>query len=213
MTIHTPEEAPAGAELPSHFLVRPWTDPVIDHLGHDPRSRYVETYWLGVLGPTTTWLLRRIADGLDRDPEGFELDLHATAYALGLGMRQGRHSPFMRAVDRACQFGVARRTGTRELHVRRRVPPVTQGQLKRLPDHLQRSHAAWRQAQLVAAGEEAERKARRLALTLLELGEDIDAAERQLCTWRVEEPMAQRALAWAHDRHVAARAAAEAAAG
>ena len=90
---------------------------------------------------------------------------------------------------------------------------MTQGQLKRLPDHLQRSHAAWRQAQLVAAGEEAERKARRLALTLLELGEDIDAAERQLCTWRVEEPLAQRALAWAHDRHVAARAAAEAATG
>ncbi len=198
-------------DLPTHFRIQAWDDPVVDNLGHDPRSRYVETYWLGVLGPTTTWLLRRIADGLDRHPEGFDLDLHATAYALGLGMRQGRHSPFMRAVDRACQFAVARRVGASEFHVRRRIPPVTQGQLKRLPDHLQRSHDAWRRSQLVAAGEEAERKARRLALTLLELGEDIDAAERQLCTWRVEEPMAQRALAWAHDRHRAAMAAAEAA--
>lgn len=29
-----------------------WVDPVIDELGHDPRSHYVEHYWLGVLGPS-----------------------------------------------------------------------------------------------------------------------------------------------------------------
>ena len=40
--------------------IRPWPDPVIDALGHDPRSSYVETYWLGILGPSTTWLLRRL---------------------------------------------------------------------------------------------------------------------------------------------------------
>ena len=32
--------------------IRPWTDPVIDRLGHAPRSAYVETYWLGILGPS-----------------------------------------------------------------------------------------------------------------------------------------------------------------
>ena len=32
----------------------PWLDPVIDELGHDPRSAYVETFWLPVLGPPTT---------------------------------------------------------------------------------------------------------------------------------------------------------------
>ena len=37
MTIHTPEEAPAGVELPSHFAVRAWVDPVIDNLGHEIR--------------------------------------------------------------------------------------------------------------------------------------------------------------------------------
>jgi hypothetical protein len=30
-----------------------WTDPVIDTLGHDPRSWYVEQFWLGIIGPTT----------------------------------------------------------------------------------------------------------------------------------------------------------------
>ena len=36
------------------LAVRPWPDPVIDALGHDPRSAYVEQYWLGILGPPTT---------------------------------------------------------------------------------------------------------------------------------------------------------------
>lgn len=196
-----PSTQPAPAPTPATIRVVPWHDDVVDRLGHDPRSKYVETYWLGVLGPTTTWLLRRVADGFDRSPDGFDLDTTATANAMGIGMRQGRHSPFMRAIDRACQFHVARKAPEDTLQIRRRIPPVTQGQLRRLPDHLQSSHAEWQRAQLVAAGEEAERKARRLALTLLELGEGIDATERQLLAWRVDAPMAQRATTWAHGRH------------
>ena len=38
------------------LAIRPWPDPVIDAVGHDPRSSYVEHFWLGVLGPSTTWL-------------------------------------------------------------------------------------------------------------------------------------------------------------
>ena len=34
--------------------IRPWPDPVIDTVGHDPRSHYVEEFWLGILGPSTT---------------------------------------------------------------------------------------------------------------------------------------------------------------
>src|SRR5215212_8088923 len=73
--------------------VRPWPDAVIDAVGHDPRSTYVERFWLGVLGPSTTWLLRRLAAGLEASPAGFELPLVDTARALGLG-GDGRHSPF-----------------------------------------------------------------------------------------------------------------------
>lgn len=32
--------------------VVPWDDPVIDALGHPPRSTYVERFWLSILGPT-----------------------------------------------------------------------------------------------------------------------------------------------------------------
>ena len=45
------------------LTVVPWPDDVIDALGHDPRSHYVEAYWLGTLGPSTTWLLRRLVAG------------------------------------------------------------------------------------------------------------------------------------------------------
>ena len=51
-----------------HLTIRPWPDVLIDAHGHDPRSEHVETYWLGILGPSTTWLLRRLVAG-DRDRE------------------------------------------------------------------------------------------------------------------------------------------------
>ena len=40
------------------LTIRSWPDEVIDLLGHHPCSTYVENFWLGVLGPSTTFLLR-----------------------------------------------------------------------------------------------------------------------------------------------------------
>ena len=120
-----------------------WPDQVIDKLGYDPRSLYVETFWLGILGPTCTWLMRRLAAGLDEDPAGFDLDLADTARALGLGGRSGRHSPFRRALARCVTFEVARREGPTTLAVRRRLPPLPRRHLLRLPPTLQEKHTHW----------------------------------------------------------------------
>src|ERR1700748_3730179 len=108
------------------LTIRPWADDVIDSLGYDPRAPYVERFWLGVLGPSTTWLLRRIDAGFDGDPEGFEMSLGETAQALGLGDRGGRHSPFLRTVNRMIQFELAQviTAGAGELAGRRRPPPL-----------------------------------------------------------------------------------------
>ncbi|HSH60272.1 MAG TPA: hypothetical protein VK988_11660 [Acidimicrobiales bacterium] len=46
--------SPVPAPTLDALTIRPWPDPVIDALGHDPRSHYVENYWLGILGPPTT---------------------------------------------------------------------------------------------------------------------------------------------------------------
>src|SRR3954452_7649372 len=102
------------------LTVVPLPDDVIDALGHDPRSNYVETYWLGTLGPSTTWLMRRLVSGLDPSPDGYDLSLSETATALGLGNKGGRHSPFVRALARCVQFDLAQHQGGSVLAVRRK---------------------------------------------------------------------------------------------
>lgn len=136
-------EGPINLSFPESTLcVRALTDPVLDALGHDPRSPYVEQYWLSILGPSSTLLLRRLAARLEVEPDGFDLDPAEWALELGIGARGGKHSPFWRSVDRACRFGMARRNGP-TLMVRRRLPPLTARQVERLPDHLRRAHEAW----------------------------------------------------------------------
>jgi hypothetical protein len=183
---------------------------VVDQVGHDPRSAYVEQFWLATLGPSTTWLLRRLVAGLDDAPEGYELDLAVTARSLGLGARAGQNSPFLRALERSRQFRLTRDLGAGVLAVRRRLPPLSRHQVARLPRPLQRAHEQWLEAALAhPAADEQRRRARRLSLSLFELGEDREAAERQLHHWRFHPAIAHDAVNWAWDRHrIAAKAAA-----
>ncbi|MGH9154254.1 MAG: hypothetical protein ACRD03_18135, partial [Acidimicrobiales bacterium] len=199
-----PAPAPAGAPAPpaGTLTIRPWPDEVIDTLGHDPRSAYVETYWLGILGPSTTWLLRRLVAGLEASPAGFDLPLADTARCLGLGDKGGRHSPFMRALTRLVQFDLAQPHGDPVLAVRRKVPPLNRRQVQRLPAVLQARHQALQEADLRLPKLEAmRRRGRQLALSLLELGEDLEGAERQLLRWRYHPALARESAAWAWDRH------------
>lgn len=185
-----------------------WEDPVIDSLGFDPRSPYVENFWLGILGPSTTLLLRRIAAGLERHPEGFDLSLTETAAALGLGGRGGRNAPVMRSLARCCQFGAAVFYGNDRLAVRRRLPPLTQAQVGRLSPELRDAHRDWVEFDLSSSTAEQQRqRSRRLALSLAELGEDVSTIEHQLHRWRFHPALARDAAIWARDRYREAEAA------
>jgi hypothetical protein len=193
--------------------IRPWPDAVIDALGFDPRSPYVEKFWLGILGPSTTLLMRRFAAGLEASPSGYDLSLPDTARALGIGGFSGKGSPFIRALTRCCTFDLAHLQHDGAFAVRRKLPPLNRRQVGRLSEKLQAEHEAWQDEQLeVPAVEQQRRRAKRLALSLFELGEDPEAAERQLHRWRFHPAMAREATAWAWDRHRAALAAAEEAA-
>jgi hypothetical protein len=189
------------------LLVRPWPDPVIDDLGHDPRSPYVERFWLSILGPSSTWFLRHVVERFDEAPHGFDLDLAECAAAIGLGSRQSRTAAFPRTVSRCCQFGTARLVKPTTLEVRRRLAPLTRRQANRLPDPLRREHALWAEGApggspsgSAATPAVLADKARRLALSLLELGEDADGAEQQLQRWRFPQLIAREATAWAMGR-------------
>ena len=120
----------------------PWLDPLVDSVGYDVRSQYVELFWLNVLGPTATWILRRLVLGFDRYPLGYELDLEETACALGLSYTVGTANSFMRSLNRCVLFGVSRPTEG-GLAVRRRVPHVANRHLMRMPAHLRQAHQRW----------------------------------------------------------------------
>ena len=128
-----------------------WNDPVVDTSGFPADHPYVEMFWLPVLGPTATWLLRRLAGGLVAAPQGYEIDTGDLARALGVSSAGGRSSPFGRAVHRCTMFGVAQHvslTPLPVLAVRRVVPPVSRRHLERLPSSLTRVHRDWLSARV-----------------------------------------------------------------
>ena len=120
-----------------NLTISAWPDPIIDTLGHDPRSDYVERFWLPTLGPTSLLLLRRLASHLDREPDGCALDVADLSQSLGLGAREGTSSPLFRSLDRLTQFELACSPASRTYAVRRTVPPVNRRHVQRLPASLQ----------------------------------------------------------------------------
>ena len=156
--------------VPARATIRPWIDPVVDEHGHDPRSSYVEQFWLGVIGPTATWIMRRLAAGFDAEPSGFTIDLGHTARAMGLSYSKGVNSPFGKALHRCVMFGLAQPLSD-GFAVRRRFPTVAQRHLKRLPDDLQATHDEWARRTVTLDRREIERR-------LIDAGVPAGAAAR-----------------------------------
>ena len=168
------------------LMIRAWIDPVVDESGHDPRSRYVEQFWLGVLGPTATWLLRRLVAGLEQWPDGYEIDLDVTAQAMGMSYRPGRSSPFSKALQRCTMFGLAHQTSD-GIAVRRRIPAVAHRHLRRMPDVVQRAHDEWARATIDV---DQLTRAHRLALAMLDVGDDPATIEHRLVAIGITEAVA-----------------------
>lgn len=189
-----------GTESDELYLI-PWEIESDAKTGHDPRSAYVEHFWLGTLGPSTTWFLRYCAAQLD-GADGASVELNEVAARLGIGHRGGASSPMSRAVVRACRFRAARPAGPGTLAVRRRLPTLNRRQIQRLSAEAQRRHELFMMAATAASGvEEQRRKARRLALGLIECGDGYDDAELQLGRWRFHPAMAAEAVRWAWQCH------------
>jgi hypothetical protein len=188
--------------MPATLAIRPWPDPIIDTLGHDPRSVYVERFWLPTLGPTSLLLLRRIAAGLHEHPDGITVEVAELSQALGVGFRDGNSSPVMRSMDRLIQFDLACGESDTGYAVRRTVPPVNRRHVGRLPSRLQDEHRAWAERALAESPVAIARKrARRLAFTLIEQGDDLDHVERVLHDIGFHPTICRESATWAHDRH------------
>lgn len=193
--------------MPETIHVVPWIDPVIDTLGHDPRSLYAETFWLPTLGPTSLLLMRHLATRFDDNNDGLDLPVAETSMALGLGPREGNSSPLMRSLLRLVQFDLACQRHDGSAAVRRNVPPVNRRHIRRLPDRLQREHAVYVHSRLSEPpGTTARKKAYRIAFTLVELDEDPASVERVLFTAGFHPSVCRDATTWAVSRHEKAEA-------
>ncbi len=120
---------------PDHFDVVTWDDPVVRRIGYPHDHPYIETHWLPVLGPTATWMLRRLAAQVIAHPSGLRLDAAVLATALGVPRGGGRRGAFGRGLQRCVMFGVVRMERGGEvplLAVRTHIPPLSRRQQERL---------------------------------------------------------------------------------
>ena len=204
MKIHemtTPELLDAVPH-PRTLQVRPWEDPVLERLGHDPRSSYAERFWLPLLGPSAVLLTRQLADRLDAEPDGFALAAEESSRALGLGDPNGRRSAFSRTVARLVQFRIVHLDAEDVLLTRRRLPGLSRTQAAKLPPLARAAHEAWREAeQKTPALPVMRERSRSLALSLLELGEAPTEVEAHLHRLRFHPSLCREAMAWAVAHH------------
>ena len=176
----------------------PWDDPTVERIGFDARSDYAETFWLPILGPSTLWLLRNVAQRFDAEPDGLTLEINETAQALGIGSRTGRNSAFHRSINRIVNFGMARTLDDQTLAVRRVLPPLHSGQVRRLTPSGKRLHDRLMEDRTTVSDED-QIRANKVAATLLRLGDSPDLVEQQLVMWGVQPGLAKTAVdhAWA----------------
>ncbi len=185
------------------ITIVPWSDPVVDQLGHEARSAYVERFWLPILGPSTVAFLRNVATRLESQPKGFSVHLGSLARELGLGEPAGPNAPFARTLSRAVSFAMARLDGDL-LEVRRALPPLARRHLARLPDSLRAAHTQLAGSRPGAGANPARialrERGRHLALSLLHLGEAPPAVAAQLVRWRYSPELADECVAWAMEQ-------------
>jgi hypothetical protein len=116
--------------LPSKLMLQPWTEH--DTPGFHPLSPYVEFCYLPVLGPTATWLYRRLG-GMVACNGQIEVDLADLATSMGLGRSIGPNSKLARSLGRLVHHNVARWDAIEMMSVRTELPPLSPLRVRRLP--------------------------------------------------------------------------------
>ena len=103
------------------------------------QHQYVEMLWLPVIGPSTTWLLRRLSGWALASPDGFTVVLAELSESLGLGWSSGAGSSLQRSMRRLIMFGLARWNDD-VFEVVVQVPAISDRQLGRMSSGLVRAH-------------------------------------------------------------------------
>ncbi len=132
---------PFRAGTPTSLTVVTWPDPIVESRGHKPGSAYVETVWLGVLGPRTTLCWSRCPESPAPAP-GTVVDTTDLAVSLGLSGQLGRNAPITTTLGHMIMFGAALRSGD-TLALRRALPDGPEHRASRLSYSARLAHERW----------------------------------------------------------------------
>ncbi len=127
------EPQPLPRPLPDILIVERLL-PDIEQVVFHAASAYVEVCYLPILGPTATWLYRRLA-GMLAYSDFLELESVCLAQEMGVGTGNGKNSRLWSATSRLVRFEVAHWVADRLL-VTMAVPPLSPGQRSRLTTRL-----------------------------------------------------------------------------
>lgn len=104
-------------------------------------SPYVETFWLPSLGPSSTWLLRKLAAGL-QGRQTFVVLMPDLARHIGLSPSLS-NGPLVKTMGRLERLKMIRPTAINHWKVRCILPGVPFATLSHLPPALQSLHEVW----------------------------------------------------------------------
>jgi hypothetical protein len=123
---------------PAQLTITPWSDAVVEAVGHRPGSPYLEACWLPILGPSGTWCWQRLSRLAAVRP-GARIDAVDLAVSLGLGEGLGRNAPISRTLGRLVAFETAYRSGD-AIAVRLALPDLSARHAARLPVSARMAH-------------------------------------------------------------------------
>jgi hypothetical protein len=116
-------------------------NPKVWRVGFELTDPYVEQCWAAVVGPSSTLLLRRMPVlWAERVP--VEIATTELSRSIGLGRGTGTSSRLTAILKRLEQFRLVRLPGPADDHfeVFVEVPPLTRGQLDRVPEWTRATH-------------------------------------------------------------------------
>lgn len=103
---------------------------------------YVELFWLPTIGPSATWLYRRMCLRLIGEPDGYTMEPEEFGHLVGLHGAGGANSAVRKTFTRLAQFNITKEQGW-TLEVRTVLPILTDKQVAHLPEQLRSAHPAW----------------------------------------------------------------------
>ncbi len=183
--------------IPEFVRFRSMFDPRHDYRYHDPRSVYVERFWMSVLGPSAILFLRLIIRELaatTTDDQSVVLEVSEISRRLGLGYKGGKNSALMRTIERCCTFGMANRIDTGVLDVRTAIPPMPDHLHNRLTKALREEIVMWSRTH--DCHEIDDGQARSLARDILDMGHGLHESAERLMMLNVGLETSQKSVAW-----------------